>query len=206
MQMNNFASGAPGSRQFITNAGLITSSGPYGPNIMTAAWVHQISYDPPLIMVNIEPEDATLKNILATKEFGVSLASDVQNVLSSISGKYSGKEMDKISLLKKLGFKFYKGKRINAPMVKDASLNAELKLIKHDTMGDHIIVIGEVIDSIVNEMIKPISYHNGKYWKIGENIPKPGSEALDKITLLADKYKKVINRTHEATFDSHTSL
>lgn len=187
--MNNMASNAPGAIMFITNTGLITTDGPMGPNIMTAAWTHQISYDPPLIMVNLEPDDASTKNILASKEFGVNLTSDTQNVLSSTAGKYSAKEFNKIALLKELGFNFYQGKKIKAPMVKDAPLNAELKLIKYETMGDHIIFIGEVIESSVNEEIKPVAYHRGKYWKIGENIPKP-SDIIERITLLSEKHKK----------------
>lgn len=188
--MNNLASGALGSQMFVTNAGLITSNGPMGPNIMTAAWTHHVSYDPPFIMVNLEPEDATLKNILETKEFGVNIASDSQNVLSSISGRYSGKNVDKIAFLKELGFEFYEGNHMKVPMVKDAALNAELKLIKHEVMGDHVIVIGEVIDSRTNEIVKPIAYHAGKYWKIGENIPKPEQNVLDTISNLVQKYTK----------------
>lgn len=190
--MNNFASNATGSNQFVTNIGLITSNGPYGPNIMTAAWTHHVSYEPPLIMVNIEPDDATIKNILSTNEFGVNLASDVQNVISSVSGRYSGKNVDKISLLKQLGFEFYDGKHIKAPMVKGAALNAELKLIKHEVMGDHIIFIGEVMESIVNEAIKPITYNAGKYWKMGNNIPKPEQAILDKISDVANMNIKKI--------------
>jgi len=188
--MNNLALNAPGSNMFVTNVGLITSNGPVGPNIMTAAWAHHVSYEPPLIMVNIEPDDATVKNILATKEFGVNLASEDQNVLSSVSGNYSGESKDKISLLKELGFKFDKGKRINIPMIKGAALNAELRLVKHETMGDHIMIIGEVIESYVNETAKPIAYTNGKYWKFRDSISKPEQQVLDRITLLAEKYKR----------------
>src|SRR3989344_5651874 len=187
--MENLASNAPGSQMFVTNTGLITSNGPMGPNVMTAAWTHHISYKPPLIMVNAELGDATLDNILATKEFGVNLTSDQQNVLSSISGKYSGKNVNKIALLKELGFEFYDGEKIKAPMVKGVALNVELKSIKHEPMGDHIILIGEVLISSINESSKPIIYSGGKYWKFGENIKKPEQGVLDKINEIAEKHK-----------------
>lgn len=188
--MENLAYKGPGSNIFINNIGLITSNGPMGPNIMSAEWTHHISYEPPLIMLNIEPDDATVKNIIATKEFGINLASDEQNVLSSVSGKYSGKNVNKVALLKELGFEFYDGEKISVPMVKGAVLNAELKLIKHETMGDHIIFIGQVIKSSAIESMRPIIYSAGKYWKLGENIPKPGPGVLEKINKLAEKYKK----------------
>ena len=148
--MENLTSNAPGSNKFATNIGLVTSDGPMGPNIMTAAWTHHISYEPALVMVNVEPEDATLKNILATKKFGVSLASDQQNILSSVSGRYSAKNIDKISLLKELGFEFYEGEKAKVPLVKDAALNIELELVKNEPMGDHVILVGKVLGSFVN--------------------------------------------------------
>lgn len=188
--MNNLASNALGSNMFITNIGLITSNGPVGPNIMTAAWTHHVSYDPPYIMVNIEPDDATVQNILATKEFGINLASEKQNVIASISGRYSGRNVDKITMLKELGYEFYTGNKIRVPMVKGSALNAELKLIRHEEMGDHIIFIGEVLESSVDDRLKPLSYNSGKYWKIGESIVKPKQSILDTITALAEKHKK----------------
>jgi flavin reductase (DIM6/NTAB) family NADH-FMN oxidoreductase RutF len=158
---------------------------------MTAAWTHHVSYDPPFIMVNIEPEDATVKNILETREFGVNIASNTQNILASVSGRYSAKGVNKIELLKELGFEFYEKKESDIPMVKGAVLNAKLKLIKHEVMGDHIIFIGEVIESTIDETASPIAYHAGKYWKVGETIQKPEQKILDKIEALAQKHKKL---------------
>lgn len=59
------------TRQFITNVGLITSDGPYGPDVMAAEWTHHISYSPSLIAVNIRGQDATAHNIIESKEFGI---------------------------------------------------------------------------------------------------------------------------------------
>ena len=176
--------------QFVTNVGLITSTCPHGDNVMACEWTHHVSYMPGQIAIFVKKSSATNANIKATKEFGVNLASDKQNILSSISGRYSGAEIDKISLLKEFGAEFYKGKYIKALMLKEAALNAELKLIKHEVMGDHIIFIGEVIYSFADETVKPILYSGKKYWQIGENIKRPEQEILDKIALLAEKYKK----------------
>ena len=58
------------TRQFLTNVGLITTDGPYGPNVMAAEWTHHISYTPSLIAINVRG-DATAENIDHSKEFGV---------------------------------------------------------------------------------------------------------------------------------------
>src|SRR5271170_2950392 len=122
--------GTTASRKFATNIGLITSNGKYGNNIMTAEWTHHISYDPGILMINIHAHDATADNIKESKEFGVSIASKDQNILSSVAGIHSGKKVNKISMLEELGFEFYKAKKIDALMVSNASLNVECKLLE----------------------------------------------------------------------------
>jgi flavin reductase (DIM6/NTAB) family NADH-FMN oxidoreductase RutF len=68
------------TRQFITNVGLITSNGPIGPDIMAAEWTHHISYSPSLIAINVRGHGATAENIQSSKEFGISIAGEDQNV------------------------------------------------------------------------------------------------------------------------------
>ncbi|MDO8624506.1 MAG: flavin reductase family protein, partial [Candidatus Diapherotrites archaeon] len=118
---------------FATSVGLITSDGPNGPNIMACEWTHQLSYSPGLIAVCIGPDKATGQNIEATKEFGVNIAATDQNILSSVAGRNSGKKFDKIAALKELGFQFFKAKKIKAPMVSGAAMNAECRLIEQKT-------------------------------------------------------------------------
>ena len=178
------------TRQFVCNVGLITSDGPNGPNVMAAEWTYHVSYSPSLIMINIHKEDATAENILKSKEFGVNLTAENQNHISSIAGNSSGSEVDKIAVLKELGVEFYQAKHINAPMIKGAAMHAECKLLKHEPLGDHHMFVGEVVELDADENIKPAVYHNGKYWKIGENIPRPSEEMRDRIKALLEKHKK----------------
>ena len=69
------------TRQLVTNVALISSDGPYGADVMAAEWTHYMSYSPCLIAVNIRGHDATAHNIEESKEFGVNLASEDQNIL-----------------------------------------------------------------------------------------------------------------------------
>ncbi|MEK6909707.1 MAG: flavin reductase [Candidatus Aenigmatarchaeota archaeon] len=101
------------SLKFITNVGLITSDGPFGPNIMSSEWTHHLSYSPGLIAVCPRPSRTTYENIKETKEFGVSLCAVDQAGMASISGGYHGREYDKIKALKELGFEFIKQRKLN---------------------------------------------------------------------------------------------
>jgi flavin reductase (DIM6/NTAB) family NADH-FMN oxidoreductase RutF len=179
------------TRQFVTNVGLITSNGPLGINVMAAEWNHHVSYSPSLIAVNVRQDDATAENIKESKEFGVNLAAEDQNIICSITGQHTGKRVDKIALLKKMGIVFYESKKIKVPMITGAAMNAECKLIKQEEqLGDHIMFVGEVVEISADERIKPLIYQNGKYWKLGDAIAKPAPETLDKINELANIHRK----------------
>ena len=130
------------TKQFITNVGLITSTGPHGNNIMAAEWTHHISYSPGLIAVCIRPSDASYENIHATKEFGVNIAATDQATLASVAGGSTGREVDKIAALKELGFTFSKAKQIKSLMVEGAVLIIECKVVKEISLGDHILFVG----------------------------------------------------------------
>ena len=176
--------------QFITNVVLITSNGPFGDNIMAAEWTHHVSYSPGLVAVCIGHNKATLENIRKSKEFGINLAATDQNVLSGIAGGSTGKNVDKVSALKELGFKFYKAKKINTLMVEGAALNLECKLYKEIELGDHVMFVGEVIEVYMNKNKEPLAYHKVKYWKLGENIQKPPQEEMEKIKSIVEKHRK----------------
>jgi flavin reductase (DIM6/NTAB) family NADH-FMN oxidoreductase RutF len=180
------------TRQFITNVGLITSNGPAGLDIMSAEWTHHISYSPSLIAVNVRGHDATSANIQSSKEFGVNLAAADQNVVCSVAGRYSGRETDKVSLLKEAGLtNFYTAKSINVLMVQGAAMNAECKLMRQEELGDHIMFVGEVVEISADENIEPLIYHNGRYRRLGESISKPSADVLDTIEKLAKKYNRI---------------
>ena len=188
--------GNPKASKFVTNVGLITSDGPNGQNIMAAEWTHYVSYSPALISVHIggglkdAPGKATLENIRKSMEFGVNIAADDQAMFSSIAGGSSGREVNKVSLLKEMGAEFYQGKKIGAPMLAGACTNAECKVKEMLDLGDHVMVIGEVleIDSDLSKI--PLVYSANKYWQVGARVEKPPKETLGRIEELKKKHAK----------------
>ena len=179
--------------KFATNVGLITSHGPNGENIMAAEWTYYVSYSPALIAVHIggsPKEKATSENISATKEFGMNIAASDQNAFASIAGGSSGREIDKISVLKEMGAQFYKGEKTNCQMLKGAATNAECRLIETKVLGDHTMFIGEVLEISSDDSKMPLVYQFGKYYSLGERMHKPDEGVLAKIEELKKKYSK----------------
>ena len=185
----NIDHGSDVAKKFVTNVGLITSSGPHGNNIMAAEWTYHVSYEPGLVVISLRPSRATYDNIMKTKEFGVSICASDQNVLSSIAGGSSGKDINKIKVAKDLGFNFYNAKKIKVLMVKDAAANIECKLVDKIKTGDHVLFVGEAVEISATDK-QPIIYSAGKYWKFGDQVHKPHQEFLDNINKLVEKHKK----------------
>lgn len=181
--------GSKEASKFVTNVGLITSNGKHGNNIMAVEWTHHISYSPGLIAIHISEDCATYENIKESKEFGINICSTGQGVMSSVSGNYSGKSFDKIKALEELGFSFYKAKKINALMVENASMNAECKLVKEIELGDHLMLVGEAIETKTTESI-PLALHNGRYWVLDKTLPKRTDEERTKIRNTVEKHRK----------------
>ena len=178
------------ANRFITNVGLVTTNGIYGHNIMACEWTHHLSYRPALVGISLHPRHASYDNIKETKEFGISITSTLQSVLSSLAGRDSGKKFDKIKIAEELGFKFFSAKKINAMMIEGASVNIECKLHQEIPLGDHTLFIGEVVEGSFNPEVNPLAYHAGKYWNMTDTLEKPSAELREKIKMLFEKYKK----------------
>ena len=182
--------GSTAHHAFVTNVGLITSTGPHGENIMAAEWTHHLSYKPGIIAVCLGPSKATTENIRSTKEFGVSIASEKQNVISSIAGNNSGKTVNKMDALRELGFRFVPAKKINAPLVEGAALHVECTLIDERPYGDHILFVGEAVEGTDFAGVLPVIYNRGKYWTFGPEVPKPSDEERAQMKTIMEKHAK----------------
>ena len=155
-------------RYFSTGLTMITSRGINGPNVMTAEWVMQISYQPVLIAAFIHEGSQTLKNIEKTKEFGINVASQKQTTEVNISGGYSGTELDKLKM--KSIFKLDDPQKITTPLISGCTINAECKLVKKEKLGDHTMIVGEVVNIKHDESKNPLIYHKGRYFGLGSAI------------------------------------
>lgn len=147
---------------------MITSRGVNRPNVMTAEWVIQISYQPVLIGVFIHKGSQTLKNIEKTKEFGINVASQEQTTGVNIAGGYSGTELNKLKITSI--FKFIKPQKIKTPLIAGCTINAECKLVKKEKLGDHIMIVGKVVHIRHDDSKNPLIYHRGRYFGLGPII------------------------------------
>lgn len=158
---------------------------------MTAEWVMQISYQPVLIGAFIHKGSQTLKNIEKIKEFGINVASQEQTTGINIAGGYSGIELDKLKI-KKI-FKLIKSQKIKAPLIAGCTINAECKLVKKQKIGDHVMIVGKVVDIVHDDSKSPLIYHKGRYFGLGSNIEQDRVE----VNVHKDMFEFFKNIAHE---------
>jgi flavin reductase (DIM6/NTAB) family NADH-FMN oxidoreductase RutF len=153
-------------RYFATTVGLITTDGKHGPNVMAAEWTMQVSYDPMLVAIFIH-DSPTLWNIRDSGAFGVNIASEGQSEQVNVAGGYSGTEIDKLAIP---GI-FHTYREKSVPMLRGCALNAECRVESIADVGDHVMVLGRVVDAAYDEKKNPLIYTRGNYRRLGAKIP-----------------------------------
>ena len=90
--------------------------------------------------------------------------------LEVVAGSYTAYKTDKIATDI---FPIQDGKTIRAPIVKEGVLAVECKVVQMTEIEGRYIFIGEAKYAEFSDNKKPLLYHAGKYFSIGDQIPKP---------------------------------
>ncbi|WP_042224853.1 flavin reductase family protein [Oceanobacillus manasiensis] len=120
---------------------LVTSYNEGKYNIMAAGWHSYISMDPPIYGVAIGNERYTHKLVNESASFAVNFLPYEKAASIQGTGSISGIAHDKFE---PLGLPFEKGITIPAPILVDAYVAYECKVIDRNTYGDHDWFVGEI--------------------------------------------------------------
>ncbi len=112
------------------------------PNACAVAWVTPLSEDPPMVLVALEKDHLTAKNIRETGEFvinipGVRLLRTVWYV-----GTKSGKKVDKTQVK---GITYVPSKKVGAPRVKESMGHLECRVRQTLDTGETFSFIADVV-------------------------------------------------------------
>ncbi len=129
-------------------------------NVMTVAWINQVSDRPLLLAASIAKTRHTHDMIVKTGEFVVSILHDEQKDISSFCGFRSGRDVDKIA---QLNLKTAPSKIVKVPRLVDCLGNLECKVTAQHPVGDHTIFVAELVAAdISEEKIHPLIMFRGK--------------------------------------------
>lgn len=145
---------------------------------MNAAWGGIADYK--TIALYLNAEHKTVKNILKTKDFTVSMATEDEMIASDYVGIVSGNKVT--HKLDKTGWHLMKSHFVNAPIIEELPLTLECQLISYDNETE--LLLGKIVNVSVDEKIldendhidpsklKPIIFDgaNSAYLTIGQKI------------------------------------
>ena len=119
-------------------------------NIITLAWCMPVSVDPPMLAMSVRPTRFSYKMIEETKEFVINIPTMDIVKETLFCGRRSGKNYDKF---KETGLTPLPAKMVKSPIIKECVAHLECKLRQKTIVGDHEILVGEILTAYVNEGI-----------------------------------------------------
>jgi flavin reductase (DIM6/NTAB) family NADH-FMN oxidoreductase RutF len=122
-------------------AALVTACWKEEQNVMAAGWHSYISYEPPIYGAAIAKERYTHYLIENSKEFAINFVPEAYAHYIQQTGMTSGKSINKFD---KLHIEYEQGKTIKAPILKEAYVAYECKVMDKRTYGDHDWFVGEM--------------------------------------------------------------
>jgi flavin reductase (DIM6/NTAB) family NADH-FMN oxidoreductase RutF len=107
---------------------------------MTADWVSQASFDPPMVVVAVENTSRTIGMIRDAHHFALSVFQQGQRELAGKLGRASVGQPQKLK-----GIKTKPAPVSGAPVLTDALGWVECRVVATLPSGDHTLVLGEVV-------------------------------------------------------------
>jgi len=119
----------------------------------TAAWIMQASFDPLLLAISINPDNASYELLHASGWFTVNVLKQGQLDLARHFGTKSGRDQDKLARMRT------RPGRAGSPILEDALAYFECELEGRTRAGDHELVLGRVADGrILDAKAAPLTY------------------------------------------------
>ena len=112
-------------------------------NAFTAAWVMHVSFDPLVLAVSVNPNHSSYTMIQKSKVFSVNVLKKEQLDLAVHFGKPS--TSDKLADIK------WHNDQTGAPILDEAMAFFECEVINECEAGDHMVVVGRVVNGDVIE-------------------------------------------------------
>lgn len=139
---------------FVTGVTVVTAVQPDGsPRGFTANSFTSVSLDPPLILVCIAKTASSHAVFAATDYFAVSVLAEDQK---PVSGVFASRSPDKFAQVA------WRARTTGAPVIDGASAGFDCSTYQVVDAGDHIILIGRVVD-FFHSNASPLGYCRGAY-------------------------------------------
>ncbi len=144
-------------------------------NVMTASWTGTVCSNPPMCYVSIRPERYSYEIIKRTGCFVINLTNKDLARATDFCGVRSGRDMDKF---KEAGITPGKAEVVAAPIVEEAPVSIECRVVDIRPLGSHDMFLAEVVNVLVDAKyidkddkldmaaMNLIAYTHGEYFDV----------------------------------------
>ena len=121
-------------------------------NAFTAAWVMQVSFDPLLLALSINPHHSSYGLLREGRAFSINVLKKSQLELAAHYGQPASAD-------KKLTLTEWTTDRIGLPLLREALAWFECQVLCEYPAGDHVLVLGKVIGGkLLDSEAEPMAY------------------------------------------------
>lgn len=140
---------------FTTGVTVVTAAGPDGPLGMAVNSFASVSLDPPLVLFCASRTSGTLPGIETSGSFAVNVLASGQEALAR---GFAGKGGDRFAGVA------YRSGVTGSPVLTGALAYLECRIEAEHDGGDHLIVVGRVVDlDVLDEGGDPLVFYRGGY-------------------------------------------
>lgn len=149
-------------------------------NFMALDWLTRVNFNPAMIGICVNKNNASHGAIIDTGEFSVNLPTAEMVAITDYTGLVSGKRVDKSDL-----FEVFYGDLHAAPMISDCPLSIECKISQTVELPTNSFFIADIVNIYTEDKfltdgnpdmkkIKPfvLTMPDNNFWAIGECIGK----------------------------------
>ncbi len=140
--------------RFATGVCLITTVSEDRPLALTANSFSSVSLDPPLVLWSLQNNSDVYDVFAGPTHFAVNVLAREQE---SMSNQYAKKGSHTIDAA------HFRPGRYGAPIIRDALVSFECELEATHPGGDHLIIVGRVLDMIQRPTGDPLLFYCGGY-------------------------------------------
>lgn len=122
---------------------------------LTATSFSSVSLTPPLVSFYASRASTTLPGLRAAEHFAVNVLRSDQ---ADIAARFAQKGIDRFAE----PTRWHRG-RFGAPLLHDASVHLICRRHMTAEIGDHVLVVGLVVEAAADGSGQPLLYHRGRY-------------------------------------------
>ncbi len=129
----------------------VTSADQETRDAMTANWITQVSFDPPLVAVSVENPSTSIQLIRASRRFAINVYGAEQRSLSGKLGKMYAKDPNKLDGLR------WATASNGCPVLQETLAWIACDVVSETPAGDSTLFIGRVVDAQVLRREDPLT-------------------------------------------------